>query len=307
MSDPMTRTEIEDVLSSIRRLVSEEERPLPQRVPPSSSTASKIASGTRPARRPEASASAVGRLVLTPALRVADPAPSSSDSLADIPAAEDWQPERAPAGGREDMAEAWQPEAEPAGPAARDDWQPEVEADAAPAAAAARSGMLPALEATIAELEAAVAARREEWDPDGSEEPGPGDLTRPVGRGAFAAIDDDGDAFPAPEPLARPEAGDATPAPEPETPPAAEPLWTSTRRDWQPPLEAETEAETVAPEAEASWDEESIEIDEDALNDLVRQLIRNELQGALGERITRNVRKLVRAEISRALAARKLD
>jgi hypothetical protein len=31
------------------------------------------------------------------------------------------------------------------------------------------------------------------------------------------------------------------------------------------------------------------------------------LQGELGERITRNVRKLVRAEINRALMARDLD
>jgi hypothetical protein len=48
-------------------------------------------------------------------------------------------------------------------------------------------------------------------------------------------------------------------------------------------------------------------LDEDALHDIVRQLIREELQGALGERITRNVRKLVRAEINRALTARTLD
>ncbi|MDO9526192.1 MAG: hypothetical protein Q7J57_11790 [Gemmobacter sp.] len=45
-------------------------------------------------------------------------------------------------------------------------------------------------------------------------------------------------------------------------------------------------------------------IDEDMLRDLVREILREELQGSLGERITRNVRKLVRAEISRALAAR---
>jgi cell pole-organizing protein PopZ len=42
--------------------------------------------------------------------------------------------------------------------------------------------------------------------------------------------------------------------------------------------------------------------DEEVLRDLVRDLIREELQGQLGERITRNIRKLVRAEIARALA-----
>ncbi|WP_294983041.1 hypothetical protein [Tabrizicola sp.] len=48
-------------------------------------------------------------------------------------------------------------------------------------------------------------------------------------------------------------------------------------------------------------------LDEAALQEIVRQMIREELQGALGERITRNVRKLVRAEINRALVARDLD
>lgn len=46
---------------------------------------------------------------------------------------------------------------------------------------------------------------------------------------------------------------------------------------------------------------------EDELQDLVRMMVRQELQGSLGERITRNVRKLVRAEINRALAAQALD
>lgn len=48
-------------------------------------------------------------------------------------------------------------------------------------------------------------------------------------------------------------------------------------------------------------------LDEQALQDIVRQTLRAELQGELGERITRNVRKLVRAEINRALLARDLD
>ncbi|TAG26869.1 MAG: hypothetical protein EAZ40_04275, partial [Rhodobacterales bacterium] len=48
-------------------------------------------------------------------------------------------------------------------------------------------------------------------------------------------------------------------------------------------------------------------LDEAALNEIVRALIREELQGVLGERITQNVRKLVRAEINRALTARSLD
>ncbi len=49
------------------------------------------------------------------------------------------------------------------------------------------------------------------------------------------------------------------------------------------------------------------ELDEDMLRNIVRDIIREELHGSLGERITRNVRKLVRAEINRAMAARDLE
>jgi hypothetical protein len=48
-------------------------------------------------------------------------------------------------------------------------------------------------------------------------------------------------------------------------------------------------------------------LDEAALQQIIRQLIREELKGVLGERITQSVRKLVRAEINRALAAHSLD
>ena len=42
-------------------------------------------------------------------------------------------------------------------------------------------------------------------------------------------------------------------------------------------------------------------MDEDAIRALVIEIVRQELQGTLGERITRNVRKLVRREIARAI------
>lgn len=47
-------------------------------------------------------------------------------------------------------------------------------------------------------------------------------------------------------------------------------------------------------------------MDEGALRELVAETVRQELQGALGERITRNVRKLVRREIQRALNSQEL-
>lgn len=47
-----------------------------------------------------------------------------------------------------------------------------------------------------------------------------------------------------------------------------------------------------------------LEVEDDRLRAMVQTVIREELQGELGERITRNIRKLVRAEIHRALLAR---
>ncbi len=48
-------------------------------------------------------------------------------------------------------------------------------------------------------------------------------------------------------------------------------------------------------------------IDEDMLREMVADIVRQELMGALGERITRNVRKLVRREIHRALSAQEFE
>ena len=52
--------------------------------------------------------------------------------------------------------------------------------------------------------------------------------------------------------------------------------------------------------------EESI-LDEETLRELVSEIVREELMGELGERITRNVKKLVRREIHRALASREFE
>lgn len=53
--------------------------------------------------------------------------------------------------------------------------------------------------------------------------------------------------------------------------------------------------------------EDMVTMDEAALRELVGDLVRDELQGMLGERITRNVRRLVRHEIQRALSVRDLQ
>ncbi|HCQ64683.1 MAG TPA: hypothetical protein DIU07_05675, partial [Rhodobacteraceae bacterium] len=62
---------------------------------------------------------------------------------------------------------------------------------------------------------------------------------------------------------------------------------------------AASDAETE-PLHEADLEDEAV-IDEAMLRELVAQLVRDELQGTVGERITHNVRKLIRREIARAL------
>ena len=104
------------------------------------------------------------------------------------------------------------------------------------------------------------------------------------------------DAVPEAVPEIMPEAGmvhvDAEDAPTPDEDAAMAAWADKAEADVMAQLEADDE---VLPGSAVSFDEA-------VLRDLVRDLIREELQGALGERITRNVRKLVRAELNRALA-----
>ncbi|MBE1284958.1 MAG: hypothetical protein GJ676_16725 [Rhodobacteraceae bacterium] len=84
---------------------------------------------------------------------------------------------------------------------------------------------------------------------------------------------------------------------------------------WQDHVERTVEDVADDPATEASETDESLDVlssdetylDEESLRELVADIVRQELQGALGERITRNVRKLVRREIHRALVAQDLD
>jgi hypothetical protein len=140
------------------------------------------------------------------------------------------------------------------------------------------------LEDRIAELEAAVGDRADEWEPDGSEDADqerPNRFVfqhRPIPSGARAA-----------EALRLDDAMAAAPAAAPA-------------------------AEALAVDEEDEDEAEGFDIfaddrlpDEDALRDLVAEIVRQELQSDLGQRVTRNIRKLVRREIRRALAARDFD
>ena len=83
----------------------------------------------------------------------------------------------------------------------------------------------------------------------------------------------------------------------------------------EPPRDAE--AMPKAPESDAAAVEDfdtpavhavaEMLLDEEKLREIVAELLRDELQGPLGEKITRNIRKLVRREIERALTVREFD
>lgn len=98
-------------------------------------------------------------------------------------------------------------------------------------------------------------------------------------------------------------------AAEPETKPASQPVDVS---------QASRDADQSAAPMEAASDDEDDDLalagysadelfDEGALRDMIGEVIREELQGVLGERITSNVRRLVRREVQRALTLREFE
>jgi hypothetical protein len=179
--------------------------------------------------------------------------------------------------------------------------KPEVEAEPVPEPASEVEAELPQdtrmpLSATVAGLEAAVTAQPDDWEPDGSEDvpvmdwsqAGPED--GPVFRSRHAAP------FRLERPVVDPgfhHAARATDVPESDDPDGL----SAFDQDSDAALEAEVTAflsnRTLA--------------NEDALRRLIVEIVHQELQGALGERITRNVRKLVRREISRTIASEEFE
>ncbi|TCO69313.1 hypothetical protein [Rhodovulum euryhalinum] len=146
-----------------------------------------------------------------------------------------------------------------------------VEPDAAAAAAAAAAADAATLEQRIAELEAAVAGCDGDWEPDGTDPPLAATGWAASGAERSPASTPDGDVR---DRNSRAAAANSGPGPR---------------------------ADAAAEEAG------TIVVDKEMLRDLVAEILRQELQGQLGERITLNMRKLVRREINRALALRDLD
>ena len=244
MSNPVTNSQVEDVLSSIRRLVSDN-------------------------RRGDAAQSEdAERLVLSPQQRVTgktaeEPGPRAPQTP--FRPVLTLMPEDAVQRDGRDGSDLPVPEFVRHG----------SEADRTDVARATSS-----LADKIAALETAIARRSEHWEPDGD------------GRDAYA-----GTRAPAVS-LQNAVDLDGTGAPLEESGEPMKPVASVAAT-------GEPEAEYSDPQSETPADEQIL--DEEALTALVSEIVRRELQGDLGERITRNVRKLVRREIMRALAARELD
>lgn len=150
------------------------------------------------------------------------------------------------------------------------------------------------IESKIAALEALVGGTNDQFEPDGAEEPnGAPDA------GQSLPWIDARDSGTANTPL--PESND-----EAQTADFDASAFAVRRPRNSVIEEAASEAENEFADAVAN-NLDGAFLDEDALRDMVAEIVRQELQGPLGERITRNVRKLVRREIYRALAANELD
>ena len=273
MSEPMSSVEIEDVLSSIRRLVSEDLRPGHRTVPDPRNLQS----------------ASQDKLILTPAFRVAVPS---------LPAAELMpEPRNGPLPrlhlGGEPVARLAASTLERAVEAQANDWESEVgdpppmmaqidwssKSRVAPTAEVVR--FVPAAPMPTAPIPAAptqtlpIAAS---GSPDHS--------------ASWAQIDPGTADFG----LSESEATLPPPITEPD------PLWAD-QAEAEAGAALEAEVGAVGTTAEPA----EMRLDEQVLRELVRELILGELQGTLGERMTRNVRKLVRAEIARALALREAE
>ncbi|MCC5992761.1 MAG: hypothetical protein JJT99_09580 [Rhodobacteraceae bacterium] len=256
MNEALSRREIEDVLSSIRKLVSH----APER--PGGAALGRGNAGA-PADR------ASGTLVLTSALRVAD-APDAATPISPPPAK-----------GQDTAAAPAPPEASEPERAVSSSPAPRTEAEDIAASSGART------RAALDTLRSSMHLASEEA-PESSQNTAPPETPdSPVAGGA--SIDDALEAT-----LARLEQALSS-SPKPG-------------QGGAPATDAGQQAAGAG--ARASGDKPGMDggddpvIDEAMLYQIVAHIVRQELQGELGEKITRNIRKLVRAEVARELHLR---
>lgn len=242
MSDNVVKAGVEDVLSSVKRLVSEEVR----------EDSEFIFVPTAPDRKP-------GRLVLTESLRVSEQETPKPFKLvpefgAKKVATEAREPANKPAPMRLQPSHIVKPATEGAKVAL-------PEADRSVAKNEKRD-LAGSLSAKIEALEAAIARTEDQWEPDGeSDDAYSGTPTKAVNWPEDAAD-------------------------------------RATDADTEAPAVFTRNIDTAEPAKPA--------LNEEVLTELVAKVVREELQGALGEGITRNIRKMVRREINKALAAQDL-
>jgi len=307
MSDPVTNTEIEDVLTSIRRLVSEN-RPLPDAgkdeeparpVAFDTSSAQDEVAQTEPA-----SAEAPLALVLTPALRVEDAPEADGDERTDDPR-EGFDEADTPDVSEADLADETEVADEQdetvvveSVDAEQDQDSYETEEDTPDVSEAVQDDVMVEaaseneLIAPEDEVAMPVDELRDVAPEEAVDEEQPFDFKQVL----EARIHQFRDAT-STEDLSYEPKVDASPD-------VADAVMDDLRAHM--PEEIADSAEIVDVEALSEAMDETAEIDEAMLREMVADIVRQELQGALGERITRNVRKLVRREIHRALAAHDL-
>ncbi|MGR3526563.1 MAG: hypothetical protein ACU0CT_11205 [Paracoccaceae bacterium] len=297
MNDPVTNVAIEDVLSSIRRLVSEDARVQPLAWRPDQRENDE-AEEAETAAEPMA-----GRLVLTPALRVtgaeevaAEPSVAEADPLT-LDKPQDPVDE-----GAQDSAVS-----DEAAQAAA--WVEEIRDAVADAAMSDSAPEIPATEDTE-DLGGApyvlgdTVTEALPWEDHHDDVP---QGTDAIESDALRAADDVHLADDV-QAVAMPEVD----APQDEARDSGF-VFASTR-DGMMRGDAAGAADPGQAAAVDDLDdrdlflrEDEALLDEHMLRELVAEIVRQELQGALGERITRNVRKLVRREIHRALTSHELE
>ncbi|WP_170764057.1 hypothetical protein [Ruegeria lacuscaerulensis] len=260
MTEKVVNAGIEDVLSSIKRLVSEEDRKIPNLLSSNSRKRSK--------------------LVLTDALRVGEAAKDLSQPVKEetVYKAEDSvKPMVLRAC---DIVQHSEPAAEQKKP------EPE-------------EGLAGSLSAKIEALEAAIARTEDQWEPDGDSDDAyagtPNRILAWTSEQEFDLVDTNSEND---DPVVETKVAKQETKQTGQT----EPVTTATFiRD--PAVSAKEIPDQI--EVQALTDAPAM--DKEALRELIAQVVREELQGVLGERITRNVRKMVRREIYRALAEQKLE
>jgi len=279
MSEQMTSRDIEDVLVSIRRLVTEDLRPAPR----------------------DGDASEPGKLLLTPAQRVI-PEPAGARPV--------LTPQRAaPNEPRVDMVVA-------ALSRALKDRAPEWESETGdPSPLRLETPVMPVARAAAphhgGRLRLGVPVQLAEEEPETEVLPDPETF---LDTEELAAFRHEAPAWAQMEPAA-PPAGEPQPMaeiqpPEETIPPQRDSAWSDAAE-----AAARAELEGMArpqPMEPDDYDDmidtaQAAPMDEARLREIVRDVLREELAGPLGERITRNIRKLVHQEIARALAVRNLD